>query len=310
MNWLVLAILAYFILALVNIFDKFLLDKVLPSSRAYTFLVGVLGLVVFLLAPWFLLWPGVELLFFNLVIGAFFPLALLLFYYALKEGEASKVLLLIGGLVPVFTLILSVLFLNERFSAYQWLAITLLLIGTFLISWIPEEKNRWEKVLIKFKLKKQENFKAILVSLGAALFFAMFFVGNKIAFNNQEFMSAFIWMRGGSFLLVLFLLISKKSRHKIFSAITGMKKKKAGIFVFNQGLSAGGFFLQNFAISLHSVALVSALQGVQYVFIIILGIISTIFFPKIIKENISRNIILQKTFAVLFIFLGLYFLSK
>lgn len=310
MNWLILAILAYFILALVNIFDKFLLDKALPSSRAYTFLVGVLGLVVFALAPWFLLWPGIELFFFNLIIGAFFPLALLLFYYALKEGEASKVLLLIGGLVPVFTLIFSVLFLKETFNYYQWLAIILLLIGTFLISWLPENKNRWEKVLIKLKLKKQENFKAILVSLGAALFFSFFFVGNKVAFNEQEFMSAFIWMRGGSFLFVLLLLISNKSRKRIFTSIRNMKKKKTGIFLFNQGLSAGGFFLQNLAISLHSVALVSALQGVQYVFIIILGVISTIFFPKIMKENISRNIIIQKTFAVLFIFLGLYFLAK
>ncbi|MCF7820321.1 MAG: DMT family transporter [Candidatus Pacebacteria bacterium] len=310
MNWLALAILAYFILAFVNILDKFLLDKALPSSRAYTFLVGVLGLVVFLLAPWFLNWPGTSLLLFNLLVGAFFPLALLLFYYALKEGEASKVLLLIGGLVPVFTLVFSVSFLGETFNQWQWLALILLLIGTFLISWIPEQKDRWKKVLIKIKFKKQEKFKAILVSIGAALFFALFFVGNKHAFNHQEFMSAFIWMRGGSFLFVLLLLVHQDSRKRIIKSIKKMKQKKAGIFVFNQGLSASGFFLQNLAISLHSVALVSALQGVQYVFIIVLGVISTLFFPKIIKENITKNIILQKTFAVLFIALGLYFLSK
>ena len=47
MSWILIAIIAYFILAIVNLADKFLLEKVLPSAKTYTFLVGVLALVVF-----------------------------------------------------------------------------------------------------------------------------------------------------------------------------------------------------------------------------------------------------------------------
>jgi drug/metabolite transporter (DMT)-like permease len=309
MNWLILAILAYFILALVNIADKFLLDKVLPSSRAYTFLVGAIGIFVFVFSPWFLEWPGIKMFFVNFVVGALFPAALLLFYKSLKESEASKALVLIGGLVPFFTLLFSVFFLGDKFSLYQWLAFGFLLIGIFIISWMPEKQTFLNKVFISLKIKKKPSKLSLLTAVGAAFLFALFFVGNKYAFNNQDFFSAFIWIRGGSFLFVLSMLIPKESREKIIKNIKNVKLKKGGLFFMNQGLSAVGFFLQNLAISLTSVALVSALQGVQYVFIIILGVLFTLFYPKIIKEDISKKIIIQKTISVIFIAAGLYLLT-
>ncbi len=308
MDWLILAVSAYFILALVNILDKFLLDKILPSSRAYTFLVGSVGVLVFAFSPWFLEWPGLPFFLFNIVVGALFPAALLLFYKALKESEASKALVLIGGLMPLFTLFFSVLFLGDRFNLYQWLALAFLLVGIFIISWMPEKETLLNKLFIFLKIKKKPSKLSFLTAVGAAFLFSLFFIGNKYAFNNQTFFSAFIWIRGGSFLFVLSMLISKKSRKVIFGSIKKMKLKKSSLFFANQGLSAIGFFLQNLAISLTSVALVSALQGVQYVFIIVLGVLFTLFYPKVVKEDISRKIIIQKIIAVIFIGIGLYLL--
>ena len=129
------------------------------------------------------------------------------------------------------------------------------------------------------------------------------------AFNNQEFFSAFIWIRGGSFIFVLLLLFHYRSRKEIFKNIKGLNSKKGSIFIANQGLAAGGFLMQNYAISLTSVALVNALQGVQYVFIIIIGVIATLFYPKFLTENISKPIIIQKIIAVLLIAFGLYLIA-
>ena len=105
MSWLLLAIGAYLILAIVNLADKFLLDKFLPSAKAYTFLVGAMGVAVIVIAPWFLEWPGWSLFLGNILVGALFPGALLLLYKALRDGEASRIITLIGGLVPVFTIV-------------------------------------------------------------------------------------------------------------------------------------------------------------------------------------------------------------
>ncbi|KKP89863.1 MAG: hypothetical protein UR94_C0033G0015 [Parcubacteria group bacterium GW2011_GWA2_36_10] len=113
MNWLIIAIFAYLILALVNLADKFLLDKIVPSAKTYTFLVSILGLIVLLAAPWALHWPGFYWLVINLIVGAIFPFALLLLYRALKLGDTSKIIPLIGGAIPVFTISLSILFLGD-----------------------------------------------------------------------------------------------------------------------------------------------------------------------------------------------------
>ncbi len=309
MSWLIIAIIAYFLLAIVNLFDKFLLDKALPSSRAYTFLVGCLGMMVFVAAPWFLEWPGWGWMLFNLLIGALFPLALLLFYRALKKGEASKVLLLVGGAVPIFTLIFSLGLLNDRFSSQQWIALAFLLAGTVLITWIPEKQSFWHRALLALRVKKKPSTKGLMVALGAAVFYALFFIGSKEAFNNQDFFSSFIWIRAGSFLFVLFLLAHRKSRQEIFGNLSKLTLKKGGLFFGNQGVAAGAFLLQNYAISLTSVALVNALQGVQYVVIIVLGVIATLFTPHILKENISRAVILQKILAVGLVAIGLYFMA-
>jgi drug/metabolite transporter (DMT)-like permease len=309
MTWLSVAIIAYFLLALVNLLDNFLLENVIDSSRAYTFLVGVLGMVVFVLAPWFLKWPGTGLFFFNILVGTLFPLALLFFYAALKKGEASKTLLLVGGAVPVFTLIFSLILLNDSFSFREWLALISLLLGTIVISWLPEKQNFWYKALKLLKIKRKKTYKGLISALLAGVFFSLFFIGSKEAFNNQEFFSAFIWIRGGSFIFVLLFLFHHKSRKKIFKNVKKLNSKKGLLFISNQGLAAAGFLLQNYAISLTSVALVNALQGVQYVFIIIIGVIATLFYPKFLSENISRPIIIQKIIAVLLIAFGLYLIA-
>ncbi len=310
MSFILIAILAYFLLAIVNISDKFLLGNVIPNSKAYTFLVGILSLLTLLLAPWFLVWPGFLLFILNLIIGAFFPLALLFMYKALKDGDTSKIITLVGGTIPLFTIFFSLFFLGERFAFSQWFGIGLLLIGTLIISWIPNKKTMWHKFADWFGLTKDDPSKGIITAIISALFFSLFFIGTKYLYSQQEFMSGFIWIRLGSFIAVLFLLINKKDREDIFKNIRDLiKNKNKFLFLGNQGLAGVGAFLQNYAISLGSVVLVNALQGVQYVFLLILGAIITIFRPKAIRENISRSVIIQKIIAIIIISLGLYFIS-
>lgn len=311
MNWILLAVSAYFILALVNLADKFILDKVLPSSKAYTFFIGILGLLVFVLAPWFLEWPGAFLFILNILVGAIFPIALLLMYNALKRGEASQVITLIGGLVPVFTLLLSMGFLGERFGYQQSVAILFLLVGTFLIAWFPSAHHLWHKVMAWFKIKAEDKKHGIILAVAAAFVFAVFFVANKALYSEQAFMSAFIWIRLGTALAVLAMLLDQDFKQEIlkkgFNKVKGHNKY---IFLANQGLAAIGFLLQNYAIFLGSVVVVSALQGVQYAFLLAIGGVVTIFFPKIIKENITAQVVLQKILAVAFISLGLYLIAS
>jgi len=73
-------------------------------------------------------------------------------------------------------------------------------------------------------------------------------------------------------------------------------------------LGAGANILQNWAIALAPlafVAVISALQGVQYVFLLIFAVLLSLKSPQILKEEISRKILFQKVIAILLIAGGL-----
>ncbi len=306
MSWITLAIVAYLILALVNLGDKLVLDKVLGSSKLYAFIISALGSLVIFLAPWFLDWPGTGLVILQILIGALFPFALLFMYEALKKGDASKVAVLIGGLIPVLTVFLSVVFLRENFSANQWWGLSFLVAGSLAMALIGGGRTIKQQVF---------NRQAVVYSVLAALFYAVFFIGTKYAYDRQEFISAFIWLRLGALLAVLIFLIRRKDRQEILGGLRRQEKKPKGqrrnLLIFGtQILGAAAFILQNYAISLGPVAIINALQGVQYVILLLLGWILTITLPKWFKENISRQIIWEKALAIILVSLGLYFITS
>lgn len=311
MSWLIIVIIAYLILAIVNLADKFILGNVIPDSRAYTFFIGILGAFVIILAPWFLSWPGWVIFGLNILVGALFPIALTFMYRSLKVGDTSKMITMIGGLVPVFTITLSIFILGEVFTRNQWIGIVISLMGTVIIAWLPNKKTLWHKISVMFGMTDDNPKKGILEALAAALFFGLFFIGTKYLYSSQPFWSGFIWIRLGTLLFVLTFLIKKTCRRGIFDSFKNLMQGKNRLLFFgNQGLSGVGFMLQNYAIALGSVTLVSAMQGIQYAFLLIFGALATVFKPQAVKEDISRSVIIQKFIAIILIGIGLFFIAK
>ncbi len=312
MSWFLVAILSYFLLAVVNLTDKFLIDNVLRSSKTYTFLVCFLGALIFLISPWFLHYPGLFLLGANLVTGAIFAGALFFLYESLRRGEAARTIILIGGLIPIFSTVISWVILKENFSMGQLVGLLFLLIGIFLVAFLPSRHSFWEKLWLSLRSEEYKK-RSIALILLASFFYASFFSATKYVYSSQEFWSAFIWVRLGALLTVLLFLINKKSRQEIFSIFKSKKSKKKKnknifLFLFNQGLGAVSFVLQNYAIFLGPVAIITALQGVQYAIMMFFSFFLGMFFKEY-KEKFSWVSLIQKIIALIFISLGLYLVS-
>lgn len=311
MSWLIIALFSYFLLALANLVDKFLVEKILGSARAYTFIVCVMGALVFLIAPWFLSWPGWLLFSFNIFLGALFLLAILFLYAALRRGEASQVLVLIGGSTPIFSIPLSIWLLGDSFSQRQLLAVLFLISGLLIIAFLPKDKKDfWQKIFSKLSLNQKKTRLSLFLAILSGFTYALFFVGSKIAYQDQTFLSAFLWIRLGSALFALFILFSARARREIKKLFRKNPNRRQNQFLVigNQSLGALGFILQNYAIYLGPVAVINALQGVQYAWIIVLGTLTSLFAPKILKEDISKKVLLRKFLAVFIISIGLYLL--
>ena len=310
MSWIIVALLAYFLLAIANIGDKFLVDNILKSSKAYAFVVCTLGLIVFVVAPWLLEWPGFPLFTLNLINGAIFTIALWLLYEALRRDEASRVLVLIGGATPIFSLIFSLLLFKEQFSLYQFLGLFVILLGIILIALLPQQRSLFKRVMNFLKLNNEKKLPALKIALLSSLFYSLYFISTKIAYSYQSFSSSFLWTRLGAFLFSLLFLIKLNDRREIIKMFKNSEPNKNKFLVFlNQIIGSSGFILQNYAIFLGSVVLVNALQGFQYALILIFSAILSLSMPKLLKENFSKRIIIQKSMSVILIALGIYFLT-
>lgn len=308
MSWIFVALLAYLFLVIANLFDKFLIDNVLPSSKAYTFIACLLGGLVFLAAPWFLQWPGFFWFFINIFSGGIFVAALLTLYESLRRGEASRVLVLVGGLTPVFSVVFSILFFKEHYTFSQWVGIVCLILGAIIIAFLPRKRNWLSRVMNKLKIRQGVKTNSLIFAITSAFFYSVYFLITKYAYSAQSFTSAFLWSRLGAVIFVLFFLINIKNRKEILKIFKKPNKNNKFLVVVGQFFGASGFVLQNYAIFLGSVALVNAAQGVQYALLLIISTVLALISPKLLKETFSWRIFLQKLFAVLVIGVGLYFI--
>lgn len=308
MSWFLIAIIAYALLAIVNIGDKLFLGNFVPNYKAYTALIGILGIVLFVAAPWFLVWPGVAVFIVSIFAGVLFAAALLSFFYSLQVGQASRVIPFVGGLVPVFSLMFAAVFIGETLSVTQLVAFFFLIVGTTILIRIPHKTHWWEEIWKR--IHKEHHTKEMLIAVLAAALFAGSFVASKYVYTQTEFLSGFMWIRLGTFIAGLAILTSKDTRKAFVKTFKKLPSSTGALFVGNQAIGAGGFLLQNYAISLGTVALVNALQGVQYIFVIALAILASIFFPKLAgKEDVDPWTIIEKIFAVIVIGGGLWVLA-
>jgi len=299
MIWLIAAVSAYFLFAVASLGDRYLLIGP-PSPKIYAFYVGTLGITVLLLAPFvgFFI-PDVSQIMFSFWTGAIFVLSLLVLYYGLEKFQVSRIIPAIGGFMPIFTLILAY-FIISRENAFGWqgaLPFGLLVAGSIFISL---EKS------FKFSLK------ALFFAAVPAFLLSLYFVLAKIGYSNLGFWPGFIWIRIGSFLTALLLMFFKDVRSEIFRKKASFTKKTGTIFIFNQVIGAGAVILQNWSLALVSavhISFVSALQGIQYVFLFIITLLISFKNPAILKEKISRKIIFQKIAATALIGAGLAILA-
>ena len=297
MLWLLVIIFAYLIFAVTSLIDNYLLAGP-PNPKSYSFYIGVLGISVLVLAPFvgFSI-PGTPQLLLALLTGVIYILALFWFFKGLEHFEPSRIVPAIGGILPLFTFTLVYFFSRGEavLGVKELFAFALLILGSFLITFE----------------KKKISFQSLKISILAAFLFALVFVLSKYVYLEQSFWSGFIWMRIGGFLAALCFLLTKAVREELFLKKFTFQKKTGTLFLFNQGMGAGGFILQNFAITLAGLAFlpfINALQGIQYVFLFLIIVLLARKFPRIVEEKLTQKNILQKIISIALIGLGLIIL--
>lgn len=300
MEAILIAISAYFLFAVTNLVDKYIVTKAAPP-KVYVFIIGGLsGLVLFLIPFGVLEFGGWTITTIALLSGMIRILAIFIMFLGLEQFDASKIIPAVGGALPIFTFFFSSLYAGSINLKLQYLVALILLIGG--------------TVLITMEKDKKLLFKSLFLAVTSAFLYALSFFGSKIVYLSQPFLSGFTIIYIGSFLGGISFLASKEVRENIFKKNSKKEKmslKKKGLIIGNQALGATGGILQNFSIALAPLAflpLINALEGFKYLFLLGLSALLSFKYPSFLEEKFTKKVALKKSLAVILLISGLFLL--
>lgn len=287
--WAIFSISAALCWAIANIIDKTILTKWVNKPLVPIIVTGVVwllfGIAVFISRGFSYLSLSNVIL--AILTGIVSILAWISYFKAMQTQEASRVIPL-TNLSSLFVLVLAAVFLGEILTPLKYLGIFLLMVGAILIS--------------TKKSSKVHLGTALWWVILTALFYAINSVLTKYLLNSSDFWTIFGWKSVGMFLgstpiAYLFIgdLIKTAKQHG---------KKVVISMSASESITAVGILFSVIATSLGYVTLVNALSSIQPFFVLLFAVLLSIFFPSILKEELSRSIISLKILAILFIFVG------
>ena len=299
MSFLPISIFAYSLTAGAIIVDKILLAKALTHPAVYVFYISILGFAVIFLLPF-----GVQFNFFavsfGILSGIFYNLALLTFFQALKQGEASIVTPVVGSLNPFFSLIIGTFFLGQILNNLQLLAFFIILSGTLILTY---------NLISNLKLNHQ-----LVLMITAGFLFAISYILLREAFLLSNFITGLTISRlAGGFFVLSFLFLPEIRRQIFASRVTHHHfiNKTSLILFGGQFMGASSGLLITYAVFLANPALVNSLFGMQYLVILAVALfLAHEKRSKLLDENLTKGVLVQKILGVGILSLGVYLLSK
>ena len=303
--WITAALVAYFLLAIVALIDKYLLQGPIPNPKFYSFATGALNSVVFLLIPFgvFVI-PPASIILWGLLTGACYTFALLILFTGLQKFEASRIIPAIGGITPISTALLAFLLAKEQqlITPPTLFAFLLLVGGT---------------VGVSIQKRTGISIQSLLSAFGASFLFSGSLVSAKFVYEDLPFFSALLWIMLGSFFTSLFFLFFKEVRKELGAFFRKREKPKissSNIFLFflNKALAGTAIFLQYLAVALAPfgyLPFIHAMAGFQYAFLFFFVFLLSRNFPHLLKEDIFSQVLLPKTISVSLIVGGLVLLA-
>lgn len=294
MSWISLALIAPFFWAFSNFIDKYVLSKHTKGIFDFLFFSTITSWVFFI---GLLIFNGLP----DFTVYSFIPVAtgmILIYSYgfyakALEQGETSALVILFK-LIPVTTVILAFVFLGQTLSQREILGFLVVLIGAIIVS------------LNKGNGGTINGFGMIVIAIVIWSVMTLFI---DFGLTKMSFWHYFTLDTLGSALAGPTLLIIPSVRRQVISGIKTANSSKYNWFFWNNVLDLLGQMSIKKALSIApSAGLVTVVMQVQSFYVILIGVLLTLFVPHIIKEDISSGTLIKKFAGAAVMFSGVYIL--
>jgi transporter family protein len=289
-----LSLAAGFVWSCVNVIDKAVVSKFIKNPIfmivIFVFVSLVIGLITlpFLnggLSGWDWGW--------ILIASIAYTLGNLLYFYALKKEEPSRIIPLFS-LTTVLVVMFSALFLGEVFGFETYFGIFVIITGSIIIT---AKKN----ILYSF------TSRALWLMVLSCLGFSIAYVINKYLLDTYSYWQVFGWQRVIVGLAGIFIVFGFYSELK--QVYQQIKKRYMALSASAEVLNVFGVLLFTIASAFWFVALVEAVVSVQYVFVFFWALIISRFKPSLFSEEVNKKIMLQKIVSIALIIVGIYLIT-
>ncbi|MFA5136489.1 MAG: EamA family transporter [Patescibacteria group bacterium] len=295
--WIIMALLSPAVFTVSNFIDKYLLSKSFKDYRALPIFTALVG---FFFGSFFWILSGFPLLsfwdgFLVLVTGILTIWSLIIYFKALDHEETSIVIFLFQ-IIPILSLVLALIFLDERLNLKQSIGFILVIVSTMLIAAKKGKK--------KFRISRSFFLILLYDLIWAVIAILMKFIMHTVSFSHVVSYESFGIGAGGIMIYVMLPAV----RYAFHKSLKNIRKKTIGIIIINEIVFIIAKSVNYYAFFLGPVALVSVIGNTQVFFGIAFGTVLTIFFPRIFRENISKEGLKIKLIGALLLFIGLFFL--
>jgi drug/metabolite transporter (DMT)-like permease len=303
MSWFLIALCAPFLLACANHNDKFLLSHYLKEKRIGAIVIFSSLLSSVAIALILLIRPDVHDV--GLVQGSALVatgmlsvLGVVCYLYALDRDEASFVTPFYQ-MVPILAYCLGYFILGETITPAQGLGSFVIIGGALALSFELGRRG------MRFK----RNVVALM--LAASCFSAINGVIFKLIAMSTGYWASLFWgFVGQAMAGVMLLTCAPGYRRELLRLVKQQKVAALGLIALSKGLFIVSEAVTLYATLLAPVALVLLVSSFQHLFVFVLGILLTMFFPRVAEESLGRKKMLQKGAGIALMLVGGYLISR
>jgi len=284
MQWLIYAFAGPVLWAASTHIDKYLVERYFKDSSVAVLLVftALIGLVML---PFILYWqPAVLALPVKdctiIAFSGVLYMSAMYFYLQALQGDEASVVAPFFQAGPLFAYALAYLVLGETLSRIQLLGGGLIVAGGLLLSIHPGGGK------VRLRL--------VLLMLACAFILAVSSVIFKAFAVQDQFWSTTFWTYLGEALFGVWLLALPAQRRQFFALLRSNTGAVLGVNAANELINLGGGLGMRYAVLLAPLSLVQAIGSTTTLFVFLFGVLLSLFWPKLGREDLSRRDLLQK----------------
>lgn len=310
MHWILIALIAPILWSVANHTDKFILNRYgdkeagVGSIMLFTTLFGVIVIpVLFLINPhvlevsahdrWILLASGV-------LYGGF-----LYFYLKALFTDEASIVIPIFQLIPVFGFIFSYFLLGETLTTYQMIGSVIIILFGILLVWdLDSASGSEDSGASGSRLMKLKWSVLIFTAISGALYALSETIFKVGAVGEQGFVQSLFWNHTGLLVVGVFLLFFRQSRQGFFNIFKKNAGRVLGLNALGEMATLFGDMATRYALLIAPVTLVLVVSGTQPFFVLVIGSLLTLFFPKMFNERIDRKHLIHKIVSIVGITIG------